>query len=247
MFRESLLENYSDREHRRGWATLISFLAQCALVCVAVALPLLYPEVMPMVRADSHLLMPPPSGGPPRPPQPEPLASHNPNPAPQENPLIIHQPPAVPAHIDTSPDPQVASAVPTGEYVIGSTNGGPNLSPVLQDILRHTEVRPVVRQAQPTSVRMSPGVSQGLLISRIEPRYPDIERKAHIQGDVILAAVIGRDGMIENLHVVSGHPLLTQAALQAVKQWRYQPYRLGTEAVEVETQVTVRFRLNSLD
>lgn len=79
----------------------------------------------------------------------------------------------------------------------------------------------------------------------MEPKYPELPRRIGIQGDVILAAIIGRDGRIENLHVVSGHPMLVPAAVDAVKQWRYQPYMLGSQPVEVETQITVRFTLAS--
>ena len=69
-------------------------------------------------------------------------------------------------------------------------------------------------------------------------------RIAHIQGDVILQATISKGGQIENLRVVNGHPMLVQAALDAVKQWRYKPYMLNGEPVEVETQITVNFTLS---
>jgi len=77
----------------------------------------------------------------------------------------------------------------------------------------------------------------------VEPTYPAIAKTARVQGTVILAAVIGKDGTIENLHVVSGHPLLQGAAMEAVKQWRYRPYILNGEPVEVDTQVVVNFTL----
>lgn len=84
---------------------------------------------------------------------------------------------------------------------------------------------------------------EGNLIHRVEPIYPYLAIQARIQGDVILQAVISREGTIENLHVVSGHPMLSPAAMNAVKQWRYRPYKLNGEPVEVETQVTVKFSL----
>ena len=92
-------------------------------------------------------------------------------------------------------------------------------------------------------VRVSPGVAQGLLIREVKPEYPSLARQARIQGSVILQALIGKDGSVQNLRVISGHPMLVQAAMEAVKQWRYKPYYLNGEPVEVETQVNVNFTL----
>ena len=92
-------------------------------------------------------------------------------------------------------------------------------------------------------IRVSSGVTQGLVIHKVDPVYPAIAKTARVSGTVILQAVIGKDGTIQNLHVVSGHPLLTQAALDAVKQWRYRPYILNGDPVEVDTQVEVHFTL----
>jgi len=77
----------------------------------------------------------------------------------------------------------------------------------------------------------------------VQPNYPALARSARVQGSVVLRAVISRAGTIENLQVLSGHPLLTSAAIDAVRQWRYRPYILNGEPVEVETQVTVNFLL----
>jgi len=85
---------------------------------------------------------------------------------------------------------------------------------------------------------------EGNLIYRVEPRYPPLAIQARIQGDVVLQAMISRSGMIENLQLVSGHPMLVRAAMDAVRQWRYRPYILNDEPIEVETQVTVKFVLN---
>jgi protein TonB len=85
---------------------------------------------------------------------------------------------------------------------------------------------------------------EGNLIHRVQPEYPPLARQARIQGEVVLHAVISRDGTIENLQVVSGHPMLVQAAVSAVRQWRYRPYYLNGEPMEVETQVTVNFILS---
>jgi protein TonB len=77
----------------------------------------------------------------------------------------------------------------------------------------------------------------------VQPAYPPLARSARIQGTVVLQAVISKQGTIENLSVLSGHPMLVQAALDAVRHWRYRPYILNSEPVEVETQITVNFSL----
>ena len=85
---------------------------------------------------------------------------------------------------------------------------------------------------------------EGNLVHRVQPDYPVLARQARIQGQVVLRATISRDGAIANLQVLSGNPMLTPAALNAVRQWRYRPYVLNGEPVEVETEVTVNFILS---
>jgi protein TonB len=84
-----------------------------------------------------------------------------------------------------------------------------------------------------------------MLIHREEPTYPTLARAARVQGDVVLSAIIDTNGQITNLQLVSGHPMLVPAALAAVKQWRYKPYLLNGQPVEVETTITVIFTLSS--
>ncbi|HSA92534.1 MAG TPA: energy transducer TonB [Terriglobales bacterium] len=90
---------------------------------------------------------------------------------------------------------------------------------------------------------VSPGVTAGQLIHRVQPIYPHLARVARVEGTVVLHAIITRDGAIESLRVISGHPMLQQAAVEAVQQWRYRPFFLGDAPVEVETQITVNFVL----
>ena len=86
-------------------------------------------------------------------------------------------------------------------------------------------------------------MSEGDLLRKILPTYPALARSARVQGQVVLQAVISKQGAIENLKVLTGHPLLVPAAIEAVRQWRYRPYVLNNEPVEVETQITVNFSL----
>ena len=87
-------------------------------------------------------------------------------------------------------------------------------------------------------------VMEGNLIRRVQPEYPALARQARIQGTVVLRAVVNREGTIQDLQVISGHPLLVQAAINAVRQWRYRPYFLNDQPVEVETQIMVNFSLS---
>jgi len=102
---------------------------------------------------------------------------------------------------------------------------------------------PKVQAAAPKKIAVSAGVMQGSKLSGTTPQYPPIAKAARIQGTVVLQATISKSGTIENLHVVSGPPMLQQAAMDAVKTWRYKPYLLNGEPVEVETQVNVIFTL----
>lgn len=99
------------------------------------------------------------------------------------------------------------------------------------------------RVALPTRVRVSSGVSQGLIITKVPPEYPEDARDARIQGTVILHVNIDKEGNVYNVELISGHPLLAPAAIEAVRQWKYRPYLLNGNAVEVETQVQVNFTL----
>ena len=82
-----------------------------------------------------------------------------------------------------------------------------------------------------------------MIISKVQPTYPPDARAARIQGSVVMAVVIGKDGNVQEVSLVSGHPMLAPAAIDAVKQWKYRPYLLNGQAVEVDTQITVNFTL----
>ena len=103
---------------------------------------------------------------------------------------------------------------------------------------------PVHLEAAPQRVEVEKRVSHGFLLTRVDPVYPPMARQARIQGTVLLRAVINKEGSIEELTLVSGHPLLVQAAIDAVKQWKYKPYLLNSEPVEVGTEIQVNFTLS---
>ena len=144
------------------------------------------------------------------------------------------------------------SILPSGLYTAPSTvpPGGESVQINVTsnaDPTKHAtgSFRLVANTAAPQRVRVSQGVAEGNLIHQVSPTYPPTARSAGIQGTVVLKAVIGKDGLVHDLQVVSGQPALTNSALAAVKQWRYQPYRLDGEAVEVETTIIVNFTLHN--
>jgi len=108
--------------------------------------------------------------------------------------------------------------------------------------LKHAAAMPVAPPTIRREFRRSE-MLQGSLIRKVEPKYPPLAMAARIQGSVVLAAVISKAGTIENLRLVTGHPMLVAAAIDAVRQWQYRPYILNGDVIEVETQITVNFVL----
>ena len=110
-------------------------------------------------------------------------------------------------------------------------------------VFRGRQPEHVVQGGARAVTRVSGGVVEGLLLPHATPSYPQIARTAGIGEEVVLAATISAQGRIENLRVISGHAMLRDAAIAAVKEWRYKPYLLDGKAVEVETTITIRFTL----
>lgn len=242
MFADSMLETSWSQRSRRGWMTLTSFGVQAVVMVLLMMLPLLRPEGLPLLRR----LSTPISMGRPM-PEPEPMqmvATGHPTIL-QSNLLNgrVMTPQRIPNGIpQIADDPSAAPAGPSGPYVPGGT-GDPN--GVLDSISGTRPVVPAPPTARPP-VRQPPisHMMEGNLIQRVQPTYPQIARSARIQGQVLLSALISKQGTIENLRVLAGHPMLVRAAEEAVSQWRYRPYVLNGEPVEVETRITVNFSLS---
>lgn len=98
---------------------------------------------------------------------------------------------------------------------------------------------------RPGVVRVSQGVMAGLLVSKVAPDYPADAKQARIQGTVVMKVIVDKEGNVANIQLISGHPLLAPAAIEALKQWKYRPYLLNRMPVEIETQVQVSFTLAS--
>lgn len=240
MFEDSLVESSGKIKTKRGLTTFLSFGLQFGLIGVMILIPLIYTEALPKTSLTTFLVAPPPPPPPPPPPAQTPtVVKHV-----QSNIVegALRTPTKIPQKIQKVVEDEAPA--PSGAGVIGAVGGIPGGQPggVLGGVLSAANATPP-KIAAPQKVRVSSGVVSGLAISQPKPPYPAIARQAHIQGTVVLQATISKNGTIENLKVVSGHPMLVQSALDTVRQWRYKPYILNGEPVEVETNINVNFTL----
>ena len=244
MFEDSLIESGGKLKTKRGWTSIISFAIQFMIIGVMVLIPLIFTEALPKSVQLGFLVAPPP------PPPPPPPAA-----APVKIVKVIQTdivngqlrtPTKIPKKIEMIKEEEAPPPVMATTGVVGGVPGGVpggSMGGVMGSILSSTPtVAPKI--ATPQRVRVSSGVQSGLLVRRVQPNYPPLARQARIQGVVVLQAQISKEGNIENLQLISGHPMLAPAAIEAVKQWKYKPYLLNGEPVEVETQVQVNFTLS---
>jgi len=239
MFEDSLIESGGKLKTKRGRMTTISFILEAVIVGIMVLIPLLFTEALPKAQLMMSLVAPPPPPPPPPPPAAVKVVKVI------QTDIVngqLRTPTKIPKKVEIIKEEE---APPPMSGVVGGVMGGVpggQMNGVIGGIISSTPM--AVPKVAVQRVRVSQGVTAGLVIHKVQPNYPPLARTARVQGAVQLAAIIGKDGTIQNLHVISGHPLLTQAALDAVKQWRYKPYILNGEPVEVDTQITVNFTLS---
>ena len=244
MFEDSLIESGGRLKTKRGMTTTISFIIQIGILIVMILIPLIFTEALPRTQLMTFLVAPPP------PPPPQPPAAAPVKVVRQIQTDIVNgqlrTPTKIPQKVqmikeDEAPPPVMATSGVVGG-VPGGVPGG-QMGGVIGGIISSTPVA-VPKVATPQRVRVSQGVSTGLLIRKVNPNYPPLARQARIQGTVVLQAEISKSGDIQNLRLISGHPMLAPSAIEAVKQWKYKPYLLNGEPVEVETTVQVNFTLS---
>jgi len=240
MFEDSLVESrVGEISLRKRWTTVASISLQFAVVGLVIALPLLRPEALPFRLEAPKMLLPLP----PKPPAP-PIRTQRVAEVASSFGATL---PSRPAIFSTRRD---NSAVATGEPSllspagIGMRDGLPIGLGVGEDG-PHPSVSIASGGPSHKTINVSSGVSQGLLLAPIRPVYPAIARAAHVEGTVVVEAVISRGGTIESLHVLSGPMMLQSAAIDAIRAAKYRPYRLNGEAVDVQTTITVNFRMGS--
>jgi protein TonB len=236
----STLESTWDHSARRGWTTIASFTMQALALGLLLAISWLWVGRLPQVR---WLQISAPASFTPPPAAAQTAGGHHGTSAP-----AIHRagqivaPPSIPEHIAPIHDADLGPSAPDLPVAaIGPGRGWGD--PVSHGI---GDAAPVVIAARPVAAKplVLSHLAEANLLRKVQPAYPPLARQAGVQGAVELRAIISKTGTIENLVVVSGHPMLAAAAVEAVRQWRYRPYLLNNEPVEVETESTVNFLLS---
>jgi protein TonB len=250
MFEQTFVEGKT----KTTWTVLSAFIGQTIFMTVLVILPMIYFDVLPKTQLTSFLVAPPPPPPPPPPPaavQAVKIVKVIPR---QFDAGRLMAPKSVPKEIATIREEELPPAssgvggvmggIPGG--VAGGTPGG-----VLGGIIGSVSAPPpppppppAPKAVTPKRITIGGNVQQAKLVRQPKPVYPPLAKQARISGVVHLAAVISKDGTIQDLKVISGHPLLIPSALEAVKQWVYQPTLLNGEPVEVSTQIDVNFTLS---
>jgi protein TonB len=236
IFRESLIASGQARR-RNPWATVGSLALQLVLLLAVAVIPLLHTDTLPKREALTMLFVPPPAAA-------SAVTTFR-VPTPTYTSKSISIPAAM--HLTQGPPPPLVDTtgglvggVPGG--LVGGVPGG-----VLTEVLNGTHTVPVLvlaKTPEPTRrLRVASHVAAANLIHDVAPTYPPEAGRARIEGTVVLLAVIAKDGTVLDVRVESGLPVLAQAAIDAVKQWRYKPYLLNGEPIDVDSQITINFSL----
>ncbi|HWE85197.1 MAG TPA: TonB family protein [Terracidiphilus sp.] len=236
MFEDSTFDSTGRiRTRSRIWG-VAAFAFNASILGAMIVIPLIYPEALPGRWMNMLLVAPPPPPTPPKPIEVKPTqAFHG---RPELTPLGLTVPTRIPPSIRTFDS---AEAPRDGQLITMDT--GPTF-PSGSPFGHGAGSQPRVVIAPPKGPqRVSQGVADGMLLDRVMPVYPPIARAARVQGTVVLEATITANGTIRNLRVLSGNEMLQQAAIDAVSRWRYRPYLLSGQPVEVETTVSVVFSM----
>jgi len=252
MFEQTFVEGTT----KKTWTVLVALLGQTAFLTIAVILPMIYFDVLPKTQLTSFLVAPPPPPPPPPPPA-APTAVKIVKVIPRQfDAGRLMAPKSVPKEIATIKEDELPPTSSGVGGVVGGVAGGvaggtPGgvlggiIGSVPSAALPPPPPPPVKAvDTKPKRITIGGNVQQAKLVRQPKPVYPPLAKQARISGIVHLAAVISKDGTIQDLKVISGHPLLIPSALEAVKQWVYQPTLLNGEPVEVSTQIDVNFTLS---
>jgi periplasmic protein TonB len=228
-------------KQRRRKALTISLAAEAVLLAALLVWPLLSPSSM-SARYVIDPIPPYAGGGHPGPRNPSP--NHRPRPTFSDLDQLHYSP----IGEQFRPSPDVRGADDDAPAIPGSYGDGNGIGPGMGNGLPGGSMEgPPPPEPKPAVVTKpifkSQGAQEALLIRRVEPVYPILAQRIHLSGTVELRAIISKDGSVINLEVMSGHPMLAQAAVDAVRQWRYRPTLLNNQPVEVQTFVTVKFVL----
>lgn len=236
---------------KRPWAISISLLGQAAILSAVALVSLLHTNALPAGFSFTRVVAP---GRSPAPPPASRGAKAPATAARATEAKAFHAPSVIPAHISMgvidAPTPADSGVAVNEVWGSVGPGGGGGLAwiDVPHPAPPPVAVKPAAQEPKPPApapkrIAVSTGVQAARLIRQVNPSYPALARQARVSGTVRLTAIIGRDGAIERLQLISGHPLLASAALEAVRQWSYRPTLLNNEPVEVITQIDVNFTL----
>lgn len=237
MFEDSTFESTGRIKTRSRRWMIATFALNGAILVTLILVPLIYPNALPSHMFPTLLVAPevPKPETPPQPMHTQPARPHNFS---EFDTGRLVAPPMIPRTIiaPEAPEQPFASNIATDNGIGGP--GGQGTNP-----FAHGQPVTVVHPPAPASIRLPSRLVESTIIYKTIPQYPAIAKAARIEGTVELQAIISKTGTIENLRVASGPPMLQQAAVDAVKTWRYRPYLLNGQPIEVETTVDVIFKL----
>ncbi|HZP34393.1 MAG TPA: energy transducer TonB [Candidatus Acidoferrales bacterium] len=240
MFDDLVESSVVKKKTNTGWAVVLSTIVQVCVLVVLILIPLIYTQALPKAMLTTLLIAPPPPPPPPPPPAEAPKVIKPVARLIQQGKLT--QPRAIPKQVAVFKEAELPPEAPVAAGgVLGGVDsgllGGLGAGPAV------AAPPPPPPPKQTQRIKLGGQVVAAKLLAQPQPVYPPLARQARIQGNVVLHAIIDKDGRVGELQVISGHPLLVQSALEAVKNWRYQPTQLNGEPVEVDTTITVSFVL----
>ena len=234
MFGDTLLESASTSGKRKRWPMATAFTLELIAAGIVVMIPLFSTGVISVsARVLPFIPVKPIAIEPVRPIAVDHSRANGPAPAASRATVVLANNNKNMIHIGLPSDP----TLDFNHEVTGESPVGPNNS-----LTELTNSGPTTNVKPGSPRRIVSVLEEAQLVRKVEPVYPRIAVLSGVQGQVRLHAIIARDGSIQSLNVTSGHPMLASAALDAVRQWRYRPYILNGETVEVETFITVNFR-----
>jgi len=250
-FQSSMLEYNRMKSSSRLMDTLISLAVNAIILLVPVFAGLYFTDTLDLKGfASTFLVAPPPP--PPPPPAAAPMIKVAPVHRVFENAGKLVAPTVIPKQIQMLKEEPLPDVEGTGGVAGGVPGGvaGGSMGGVIGGIIGGVNTSPVAPLAPKSSgpkvpVRVGGRVKEPKLISRVEPRYPPLALQTHMQGVVIVDAIIDEHGDVTEVKAISGPPLLIQSALEAVRHWKYQPTYLNDEPVPVQLNVTVTFKLGN--
>jgi len=237
MFDDLVESTTTARKSKTGIGMLISIIVQSVILGVLILIPLIYTQALAKAFLSTLLVAPAP---PPPPPPPAQALVKVIKPVKLITGGKLLAPKSIPKDItiikEDAPPPDITSQSGVFGGIAGANiiSAGPvgGFAPP-----------PPPKPVTPARIKQGGNVTAASIINQTRPVYPPLARQARIQGSVVLHAIIDKDGKVAQLEVVSGHPLLVQAALDAVREWRYKPTQLNGDPVEVDTTITVTFTM----